>query len=64
MPTAMMTHPKKGLPRVRVSEIINISNIIIIVGEAKVVTPLSKSDVKVLVKEMESDPLLLICIWH
>ena len=60
----MMTHLVKGLHWVRVSEIINISNIIIIVLEAKVVTPLNKSDVKVLVKETESDPLLLICIWH
>jgi hypothetical protein len=58
----MVTHPMKGLPWVRVSEIINISNINIIVGETKVVKPLSKSDVKVLVKETESDPLLLISI--
>ena len=54
----------EGLPWVRVSEIINISKIIIIVGEAKVITPLLKSDVEVLVQETESDPLLLICIWH
>ena len=54
----------KGLPWVRVSEIINISKIIIIVGEAKVITPSIDSDVEVLVQEMESDPLLLICIWH
>ena len=60
----MVTHPIKGLPWVRVSEIINISIINIIVGEAKVVTPLDKSDVKILVKETEIDPRLLICIWH
>ena len=48
----------------RVSEIISIYNISNIVGEAKVVTPLYQSDVKVLVKETESDPLFLICIWH
>ena len=58
----MNAHTKEGLPWVRVSEIINISQIIIIVGEAKVVTPLNKSDVEVLVKETKSDPLL-ICIW-
>ena len=58
----MTTHTLKGLPWVRVSEIINISNIIIIVGEAKVITPLIESDDEVLVQEMESDPLLLICI--
>jgi hypothetical protein len=46
------------------SVIINMVDVIIIVGEAKVITPLLKSDVEVLVQETESDPLLLICIGH
>ena len=40
------------------------ADVIIIVGEAKVITPLLKSDVEVLVHETKSDPLLLICIGH
>jgi hypothetical protein len=45
----MTTHTVIGLPWVRVSEIIKISKIIYIVGEAKIITPLIKSDVEVLV---------------
>ena len=52
------------MPRVRVSEIINISKIIIIVGEAKVITPLTEGDVEISVQETKSHSLLLICIWH
>ena len=57
-------HLVEGLPWVRVSVIIIIGDAIIIVGQAKVITPLLKSDVEVLVQEKESDLLLLICIWH
>mgnify|MGYP007071361414 CR=1 FL=1 len=46
------------------SEIINISKIIIIVGEAKVIRQLFESVVEVLVQETETDQLLLICIGH
>ena len=58
----MTTHTVKELPWVRASEIINISKIIIIVGEAKMIEPLLKSDVEFFVQEAESDPLLLIRI--
>ena len=57
-------HLVEGLPWVQVSVIINIGDVIITIGQAKVITPLLKSDVEILVQEMESDPLLLICIGH
>ena len=39
-------------------------DVFIVVGEAIVITPLLKSDVEVLVREKESNMLLLIYIWH
>ena len=60
----MTTHTVEGLPWVRVSKIINIMDVIMVVGEAKPSTPLIESDVEILVQDMESDLLSLICIWH
>ena len=60
---AMLTHLIEGLPRVQICEFINIADVIMVVGEAKVSTPLIKSNAEVLVQEMEGYPLFLICIW-
>ena len=61
---AMVTHLIKGLPRVRFKKIIDIANVIVVVGEAKIITPLIKSDFEVLVHETESDPFFFVHSWE
>jgi hypothetical protein len=58
MLVALVTHLTKRVSWMRVEDIVDVADVFIIVGAAKVITPLRKGDVLVSVHEAEGDPLI------